>query len=59
MPKIMMNRLHCKTPLILSTPISKERSFNVWLKLENCQPSGSFKLRGIGNACLNVSKPMV
>ncbi|KAI1297114.1 hypothetical protein EDD11_007224 [Mortierella claussenii] len=24
---------------------------NIWLKLENLQPSGSFKIRGLGNMC--------
>lgn len=42
--------LHIRTPLVLhpglSTPIRR-----VWLKLENLQPSGSFKLRGMGLLC--------
>ncbi len=28
----------------------------VWLKLENCQPSGSFKARGVGYACQEYTK---
>jgi L-serine/L-threonine ammonia-lyase len=42
--------LHIKTPLILhwglSTPTRR-----IWLKMENLQPSGSFKLRGMGLLC--------
>ncbi|KAI9863257.1 MAG: catabolic L-serine/threonine dehydratase [Vezdaea acicularis] len=38
-----------RTPLIESTPLSKASGCRVFLKLENLQPSGSFKARGIGN----------
>lgn len=38
-----------KTPLVRSTILSKEAGCNVFLKLENLQPSGSFKSRGIGH----------
>ncbi|WP_223516999.1 pyridoxal-phosphate dependent enzyme [Pseudomonas sp. GL-B-19] len=42
--------LHIRTPLILhwglSTPTRR-----IWLKMENLQPSGSFKLRGMGLLC--------
>lgn len=44
-------RLHIKTPLLESFPISKKAGFPVFIKCENAQPSGSFKLRGIGNRC--------
>ncbi|KJZ77665.1 hypothetical protein HIM_02842 [Hirsutella minnesotensis 3608] len=37
-----------QTPLIRSTPLSEAAGCNVFLKLENLQPSGSFKSRGIG-----------
>lgn len=44
-----------ETPLIESSPISKHvPNFNVYLKLENTQPCGSFKQRGIGLRCLKV-----
>lgn len=43
--------LHIETPLIASRPLSLASGQNVWLKLEALQPSGSFKLRGIGLAC--------
>lgn len=45
--------LHIKTPLIESCPLSQIRGGRVFLKMENLQPSGSFKLRGIGNLCQN------
>ena len=38
--------LHVQTPLIYSAPLSKVAGRPVFLKLENTQPSGSFKLRG-------------
>jgi L-serine/L-threonine ammonia-lyase len=46
-----MNTLHIETPLIESIPLGREVRGKAWLKLEALQPSGSFKLRGIGNAC--------
>lgn len=42
--------LHISTPLLLSTPLSQGEG-EVWLKLEAVQPTGSFKLRGIGHLC--------
>ncbi|KAF5006397.1 hypothetical protein FDECE_7213 [Fusarium decemcellulare] len=38
-----------KTPCIESPQLSRVAGCNVYLKLENLQPSGSFKSRGIGN----------
>ena len=46
-----MNSLHIETPLVESIPMAKKVNGKVWLKLEALQPSGSFKIRGIGNAC--------
>ena len=46
-----MKPLHIKTPLLESTPLSHISGSKVWLKMEALQPSGSFKLRGIGRAC--------
>ncbi len=43
--------LHIETPLIESVPLSACVQGNVWLKMDALQPSGSFKLRGIGYAC--------
>ncbi|MBV6827149.1 pyridoxal-phosphate dependent enzyme [Pseudomonas sp. PD9R] len=42
--------LHIRTPLILYPGLSTP-SRRIWLKLENLQPSGSFKLRGMGLLC--------
>ncbi|MBN2891484.1 MAG: pyridoxal-phosphate dependent enzyme [Bacteroidales bacterium] len=44
-------KLHIHTPLIESPEISKITGKKVYLKLENTQPSGSFKIRGIGLLC--------
>lgn len=38
-----------ETPLIHSSILSKHAGCQIYLKLENLQPSGSFKSRGIGN----------
>ncbi|KAH7318628.1 tryptophan synthase beta subunit-like PLP-dependent enzyme [Stachybotrys elegans] len=38
-----------ETPCVFSPPISKAAGCNIYLKLDNLQPSGSFKSRGIGN----------
>jgi L-serine/L-threonine ammonia-lyase len=43
--------LHVQTPLMLSTALSRYIGRSVYMKLEALQPSGSFKLRGIGHAC--------
>ncbi|WP_192558364.1 pyridoxal-phosphate dependent enzyme [Pseudomonas allokribbensis] len=42
--------LHIRTPLILHPTLSTT-SRRIWLKLENLQPCGSFKLRGMGLLC--------
>ena len=43
--------LHVETPLLLHRQLSVAGGREVWLKLDNLQPSGSFKLRGIGLLC--------
>lgn len=43
--------LHIETPLIKSHPLSLSTGRTIWLKLEALQPTGSFKIRGIGLAC--------
>jgi L-serine/L-threonine ammonia-lyase len=43
--------LHVETPLLESRPLSVIAGRPVWLKLDALQPSGSFKLRGVGRAC--------
>lgn len=46
-----MKPLHIQTPLIESIPLSERWKKRVFLKLENLQPTGSFKIRGIGLLC--------
>jgi len=43
------------TPLIYSDYLSKHSGCNVYLKCENLQTTGSFKLRGATSAILNLS----
>ena len=43
--------LHIPTPLIESRALSLRTGCDVWLKMDALQPSGSFKLRGVGLAC--------
>ena len=42
--------LHIRTPLILHPGLSTPDR-RIWLKMENLQPSGSFKMRGMGRLC--------
>ncbi|KAI5918914.1 tryptophan synthase beta subunit-like PLP-dependent enzyme [Camillea tinctor] len=55
--------LYIETPLIPSPALSRVAGCNIFLKLENLQPSGSFKSRGIGTmmqrAMLARSSPEV
>ncbi len=46
--------LHLVTPLLKSRKLSDKVGANVWLKLENVQNSGSFKIRGLGHFCTKV-----
>ncbi len=46
-----MMHLHSRTPLLEHRSLSTQLGKKVWLKLENTQASGSFKLRGIGLLC--------
>ena len=43
--------LHIETPLIESQAMSVIAGRSTWIKLDALQPSGSFKIRGIGHAC--------
>ena len=43
--------LHIETPLVESRALSALTGRSIWLKLDALQPSGSFKLRGVGAAC--------
>ena len=46
-------RLHIATPTILCKNV--DAGCEVFLKLENLQPPGTFKIRGIGNLCVKVT----
>ncbi len=43
--------LHVDTPLVESRPLGLSSGRSAWMKLDALQPSGSFKIRGIGFAC--------
>lgn len=43
--------LHIETPLLESRPLSLATGRSIWLKMDALQPSGSFKIRGVGAAC--------
>lgn len=45
-----------KTPLVLSQGLSERTGANVYLKLENTQQTGSFKVRGAANRLLNLTE---
>jgi len=51
-----MSTLHITTPLLRHAPLSAALGKNVVLKMENLQPSGSFKLRGIGTMCRRAAE---
>lgn len=44
-----------RTPLILSDPLSNQLGCRVWLKLENLQKTGSYKIRGAYNNIANLT----
>ena len=48
--------LHINTPLLRSSALSEQTQKNIWLKMDALQPSGSFKIRGIGLACETHAK---
>ncbi|XP_029972807.1 serine dehydratase-like [Salarias fasciatus] len=51
----MSGHFHINTPLLESIKMSKLVGTTVYLKMENSQPSGSFKLRGIGHLCQQLA----
>jgi len=51
-----VEHLHLKTPLLWSPPLSEKTGHEVWLKLENAQNAGSYKIRGLGRFCENAVK---
>ena len=53
-PLIMTKALFSTTPLIESFILSKKSGRKIFLKLDNLQPSGSFKMRGISALCQHI-----
>ncbi|CAK6968087.1 serine dehydratase-like [Scomber scombrus] len=51
----MAEHFHVNTPLLESVTMSKVVGTTVYLKMENSQPSGSFKIRGIGHLCQQLA----
>ncbi|MHC1782462.1 MAG: pyridoxal-phosphate dependent enzyme [Anaerolineaceae bacterium] len=51
-----INALHIQTPLLKSQAMSLQTGQSVWLKIDALQPSGSFKIRGIGFACQEYAR---
>ncbi|XP_061459022.1 serine dehydratase-like [Rhineura floridana] len=47
---------HVVTPVLESMALSEAAGTRVYMKLENVQPMGSFKIRGIGYFCQQVAK---
>ncbi|XP_008570814.1 PREDICTED: serine dehydratase-like [Galeopterus variegatus] len=47
---------HVVTPLLESWALSQVAGTTVFLKCENVQPAGSFKIRGIGHFCQEMAK---
>ncbi|KAM9331324.1 serine dehydratase-like [Gastrophryne carolinensis] len=47
---------HIVTPLKESCALSKKAGTHVLMKMENIQPMGSFKIRGIGHFCQKLAK---
>lgn len=47
---------HRVTPLLESWALSRVAGMLVFLKYENVQPAGSFKIRGIGHYCQQVKE---
>lgn len=47
--------LHVATPVRQSLALTKVAGTSVYLKLDSSQPTGSFKIRGIGHLCKTVS----
>ncbi|KAI4804283.1 hypothetical protein KUCAC02_025915 [Chaenocephalus aceratus] len=51
----MARPFHLNTPLLESVSMTQRVGTPVFLKMENSQPSGSFKIRGIGHLCQQLA----
>ncbi|KAH7946695.1 L-serine dehydratase/L-threonine deaminase-like [Rhipicephalus sanguineus] len=55
--KVDLSRpLHVRTPLLESLPLSQIYGQRVYIKMDNVQPSGSFKIRGMGVLCQDAKR---
>ncbi|XP_023681269.2 serine dehydratase-like isoform X1 [Paramormyrops kingsleyae] len=52
-----LTSFHVNTPLLESLDLSKRAGTRVYMKMENAQPSGSYKIRGIGHLCQKMAGP--
>jgi len=48
---ISEGKFHIVSPCVKSFPLSRRLETDIYLKLDNFQPTNSFKVRGIGNVC--------
>src|SRR5680860_1242486 len=48
-------RIALRSPLVFSDPLTRQLGCKVWLKLENLQKTGSYKVRGAFNNIANLS----
>jgi threonine dehydratase len=53
--RIRIDPIIRQTPLLFSEVLSDIAGFEIWLKLENLQTTGSFKLRGASNRMLQLT----
>lgn len=51
-----MKPLHLDTPLLESNAMSKKTGRQIFLKMDALQPTGSFKIRGIGHLCSQLAR---
>jgi L-serine/L-threonine ammonia-lyase len=52
----MTNILHNKTPVLYSHALSAKLCKKIYFKMDCHQPSGSFKIRGVGKRCQEAAK---
>jgi threonine dehydratase len=52
----LISSLIRRTPLVLAENLSKTMGYQIYLKLENWQTTGSFKARGAANKLLNLTE---
>ncbi|MCH2023221.1 MAG: pyridoxal-phosphate dependent enzyme [Saprospiraceae bacterium] len=52
----MSKELHYKTPLFFSNLLSNRLNKKIYFKMDCYQPTGSFKIRGVGKRCQEAAK---